>query len=298
MLTPNDAFYKFRTNLQTTKTENDSASRRQTKIRQQVEAAGTLKVLDTFLTGAYRRETKTKPLRDVDIMIVIDDTAYLKLHPREILLAIRAILAPLYGEARVTCDRFAVRVDFGIKIVDDVSENSEVVSFDVVPAFRSGDHYLIPDDVTGEWIATNPKIHYDLAVTANKEFSEQWKPLVKMLKKWNAGAGHPIQPSFLIEVMALELLGGPWTGSHPRELRRFFATAAHRISDVWPDPAGLGPDISGVLDADSSMMEGAMLALKEAEVTCTNAIRLEQAGRTGAALQAWRDLFGPLFPLS
>jgi hypothetical protein len=298
MLTPYEAFYKFRGNLQTTTTEDSSASHRQVKIRKQLEDAGTLTILDTFLTGAYRRHTKTKPLRDVDIMVVLADESYLDRHPRDILLAVRAILAPLYGEQRVTCDRFAVRVDFGVAVVDDVSENAEVVSFDVVPAFTNGDNYLIPDDVTGAWIATNPKIHYDLAVAANKAFSEQWKPLVKMLKKWNAVAGQPIQPSFLIEVMALDLIDGPWTGDHARELRRFFASAADRISDGWPDPAYLGPDISGILDSDPAEMSAAIAALAKAEAACTAAIRLEQTGRAGAALEVWRALFGPLFPLS
>jgi hypothetical protein len=298
MLSPNQAFYKFRGNLKTTDTENASASRRQTKIRQQIEDAKTLTVLDTFLTGAYRRETKTKPLRDVDIMVVIADDSYLMQHPSKILLAVRAILAPLYGEHRVTCDRFAIRVDFGIKVVDDVSENDEVVSFDVVPALQNGDHYLIPDEITGQWIATNPNIHYDLAVAANKAFSEHWKPLVKMLKKWNSVAGQPIDPSFLIETMALDLLEGPWSGNHARELRRFFATAASRITDIWPDPAKLGPDISLILDNDLMKMSTAITALKKAEQACTMAIQLEQTGRTGAALQTWRELFGPLFPLS
>lgn len=298
MLTPNDAFYKFRRNLQTTDTENASARRRQTKIRQQLEEAKTLTIIDTFLTGAYRRETKTKPLRDVDIMVVIADKGYLSQHPSAILLAVQAILAPLYGEHRVTCDRFAVRVDFGVTVVDDLSENSEVISFDVVPAFEKGDHYLIPDEVTGQWTDTNPKIHYDLAVAANKAFSEQWKPLVKMLKKWNSVAGQPIEPSFLIETMALGLLDGPWNGSHARELRRFFATAADRITEVWPDPAHLGPDISIILDNDLTKMSTAVTALKQAERACTTAIQQEQAGQTGAALKTWRDLFGPLFPLS
>jgi Second Messenger Oligonucleotide or Dinucleotide Synthetase domain len=298
MLTPDEAFRKFRTRLETTGTEDTSASNRQKRIRKQIEDAGTLTVNDTFLTGAYRRHTKTKPLRDVDIMIFLADEAYLDRHPRDILLVVREILAPLYGEHRVICDRFAVRVDFGVKVVDDVSDDEEVVSFDVVPAFKTGDHYLIPDEVTGEWITTNPKIHYDLAVSANKAFGEQWKPLVKMLKKWNAVAGKPIDPSFLIEVMALELICGTWTGSHARELRQFFATAADRITDVWPDPAHLGPDISIILDTDPAKMSAAIAALAKAEAACTTAIRLEQTGRTGAALDAWRALFGPLFPLS
>ncbi|MFI6498911.1 hypothetical protein [Nonomuraea typhae] len=148
------------------------------------------------------------------------------------------------------------------------------------------------------WIRTNPTIHYDLAVAANKAFSEQWKPLAKMLKKWNAVAGHPVQPSFLIEVMALKLIDGPWSGNHPQELRQFFATAAEHISDIWPGPAHLGPDISTTLDSDLAMMTRAIQALNEGEAACTKAIRLQQTGRTGAALQTWRELFGPLFPLS
>jgi hypothetical protein len=211
MLSVNDAFYKFRSRLETTNTENQSASSRQQRIRQQLDAASTIHIEQDFLTGAYRRHTKTKPLRDVDIMIVLKDTEYLGRHPHDVLETVRAILAPHYGDGRVCCDRRAVRVDFGVAVVDDVSD--EVVSFDVVPAFANGDHYLIPDDMTGEWIHTNPKVHEDLASRANKEFADQWKPLIKMIKKWNQVQGHPIEPSFLIEVMALDLITGPWYGS-------------------------------------------------------------------------------------
>jgi hypothetical protein len=295
MISPNEAFRKFRGRLETTDTENKSASNRQQRIRQQLDDAE-FDIEHDFLTGAYRRHTKTKPLRDVDIMIVLRDTQYLDQHPHDILEAIRKVLAPIYGENRVCCDRFAVRVDFGVKIVDDISE--EVMSFDVVPAFAHGEHYLIADDVLGEWIHTNPEIHRELARDANLNFAEQWKPLVKMIKKWNEVHGRPIEPSFLIEVMALALIRGEWTGDHRRELREFFASAAARISDRWPDPAHFGPDISGVLDSDPDKMNQARTALRDAEAACTVAINLERSGRTGDALAAWRELFGPLFPLS
>lgn len=36
-----------------------------------------------WLTGSYRRQTK--PLRDVDTMIVLTDTSYLDRHPRDVL---------------------------------------------------------------------------------------------------------------------------------------------------------------------------------------------------------------------
>lgn len=294
MINPNEAFRKFRKNLNTTPTEDKSASSRQQRIREQLDAA--LDIETDFLTGAYKRQTKTKPLRDVDIMIVLTDTGYLDRHPRDVLDVVRDALVPHYGEQRVCCDRLAVRVDFGITVVDDVSD--EVVSFDVVPAFAHRDHYLIPDDVLGEWIHTNPQTHATLATAANQNFSEQWKPLVKMIKKWNDVHDRPIQPSFLIEVMALKLITGEWTGDHRRELRQFFASAADSIDAGWADPAGLGPDISDVLDTDPLKMDRARAALREAEAACTVAINLERSGRTGDALAAWRALFGPLFPLS
>jgi hypothetical protein len=296
MISVSEAFDEFGHRLETTPTEDKSASQRQRKLRQQLDESDVLDIVDDFLTGAYRRHTKTKPLRDVDIMIVLNDRSYLDKHPREVLEAVRAVLVPHYGEDRVCCDRRAVRVDFGVRVVDDVSD--EVMSFDVVPAFEESDHYLIPDDVQGEWISTNPKIHEDLAVAANRNFSDQWKPVVKMVKKWNEVNGYPIEPSFLIEVMALDLIVGPWTGNHAREIRQFFASAADRIAAGWPDPAHLGPDVSDVLDVDSAKMMLAREALRAAEAACTEAMRLDRAGRTGAALLAWRGLFGALFPLS
>ena len=294
MITVIEAFLKFRGNLETTETEDATASRRQQKIRQQLDDA--FDIVTDFLTGAYRRHTKTKPLRDVDIMIVLQDTTYLDKHPREILTAVRDALAVHYGQTRVCTDRRAVRVDFGVEHVDDLT--GEVISFDVVPAFEDGDHYLIPDDKLGIWIPTNPKLHAELATAANQNFGEQWKPLVKMIKKWNHVHDNPVEPSFLIEVMALELITGPWTRSHAYEIRQFFASAADRITDRWPDPAHLGPDISDVLDADPSKMSRARTALRDAEAACTQAILLDQQGQTGYALGAWRSLFGQLFPLS
>ncbi|MBX6750987.1 MAG: nucleotidyltransferase domain-containing protein, partial [Micromonosporaceae bacterium] len=277
MISVNDAFLKFRHNLETTSSEYKSASSRQQRIRKQLDDAKTLDIVEDFLTGSYRRHTKTKPLRDVDIMVVLNNREYLDRHPHDVLELIRGVLAPLYGAHRVACDRLAVRVDFGVQVVDDVSD--EVMSVEVVPAFTQDDHYLIPDDHTGEWIHTNPKIHAELATAANKAFDDQWKPLVKMIKKWNQVAGNPIRPSFLIEVMALELVSGIWTGDHAREVRQFFSSAARRIDERWPDPAGLGPDISDVLDGDRAKMNAAKNALREAEKACTNAINLARAGR-------------------
>lgn len=293
MLTVDEAFKKFKSRLEISTNEQQAASRRQRKLREQLDDG--LDIAHDFLTGAYARDTKTKPLRDVDIFVELgpDEQEYRDQHPAAILTRVRDVLVPHYGEGRVTTDRRCVRVDYGLVLVDDMSD--DVMSCDVVPAFGKGDAYEIPDDVLGEWITTDPRVHAERATAANKAFSGQWKPLVKMAKKWNQHNGEPVEPSFLIEVLALRLVDGPWGGDYPYELRQFFASAADRLGDGWADPAGLGPAVSDCLDEDSQKMRAAHDALAAAEAACTEALRLNRSGRTGDALSEWQRLFGPTF---
>jgi hypothetical protein len=117
---------------------------------------------------------------------------------------VQEILVPYYGEQRVSIEHYSVRVDFGVRIVDDLTD--QVVSFDVVPAFADGDAYQIPDTRLCDWMTTDPRIHKAKATKANNAFDRQWKPVVKMAKKWNQHHDKPVKPMFLIEVMALDLL--------------------------------------------------------------------------------------------
>ena len=165
------------------------------------------------------------------------------------------------------------------------------------PAFADGDHFVIGDTQTGRWMPTDPRIHATKATAANAAFDGHWKPLVKMIKKWNEHHDKPIKPSFLIEVMSLEILAD-WTGTYPREVKAWFATAIDAIDQTWPDPAGLGDPVSDRMATDAGQRVAARLALKQAEAACTEAINHELAGRTGAALDTWQQLFGPAFAKS
>jgi hypothetical protein len=188
-------------------------------------------------------------------------------------------------------------VSFGVKEINGET-NDQVMSFDVVPAFTKGDHYEIPDtERTSGWTETNPKIHKEKAKEAHDAYSGEWKGLVRMMKSWNRYHDkQPIKPSFLIEVMALEVLYPPFGGVYSREMQAFFHTLADRIFETWPDPAGLGPDVS-----DSMTSERCQVAREEllkAERQAAYAIQLERQGKIGDALRAWRELLGPRFPLS
>lgn len=296
MLSTQDAFAKFRSRLELTEGERKDASQRQLDIRTVMQAA--FDIEHDFLTGSYVRWTKTKPLKDVDIFCVLgdDEDHYRDKHPSVLLGATRDVLTKTYGRDHVETQRRSVTVDFGVPVVDDQTDD-QVMSFDVVPAFATGDHYLIPDvTVESGWTETDPRIHYDLAVKANEAYGGEWKGLVRMMKKWNRQHDKPIKPAFLIEVMALEVLYPPFGGDYRREMQAFFASLAGRIHETWPDPASLGPAVSDSMGA--MQVAEARASLLEAERQAAHAIHLERTGKQGEALQAWRDLFGPLFPLS
>jgi hypothetical protein len=294
MITVREAFGIYRGRLEITQTEQDDASRRQRNVRACIQAA--FDVDRDFLTGSYRRNTKTKPLKDVDIFVVLgpEESHRREEHPSLVLGALETCLAGEYGAEQVERDRRCVTVFFE-KRNQTQHEDGKILSLDVVPAFDAGTHFEIPDGMLGTWITTDPEIHGQETTAKNSELGGNWVPLVKMLKGWNREAGKPIKPSFLVEVMALELIDGPFN-NYPDEARRFFAAAAATISDAWPDPAGLGPSVSD--EMTPTMCAEARAKLRAAEALATRAYRAEQQGRQGEALGLWKQIFGQYFPNS
>jgi hypothetical protein len=278
-----DAFANLRSQLEITKTEGDLAKRRHTEIRDHVCESWELE--DDFLTGSYRRHTKTKKLKDVDIFVVIrrdGAQGYLRDQgPQAVLDELKAVLDEKYDN--VVIDRMACTIDFG---------SDEIASFDVVPAFkRARGGYEIPDTRTG-WIATNPKRHHELSTDKNTACDEKYVPFVKMVKGANRELGEPVEPSFLLEVMALELVRLPF-GRYQDELVWFFATAADELDRSWPDPAGLGPDVNTLTP---TARKAARTALLDAQLTAEHAVWLEDEGKERAAVEEWRKLFGWRMP--
>lgn len=281
-----DAFTNLKHALEITRTEIDKAASRHEKIRGVVAEKWQLE--DDFLTGSYRRDTKTKKLKDVDIFVVISrDGPQAKLRqsgPTAVLTALADVLKTSYGD--VTIDQLAVTVGFG--------QDEDIMSFDVVPAFKrttAGGGYEIPDTLTGTWVATNPKTHHEQLTTKNEECNQHFVPFVKMIKGLNRELGEPVR-SFLLEVMAQRLVMTPF-GRYQDEIRWFLASAVEAVHDPWPDPAGLGPDVNTLSPADRTTAAAELAdALKVAEY----AIHLEDAQQERAAVEEWRRLFGWRMP--
>src|SRR4051812_26229241 len=122
-----DAFAKCKSTLEITTTEQTFAASKHADIRRVVRSNWQLD--DDFLTGSYRRNTKTKKLKDVDIFIVVDPAGpqadLRQEHPSVVLAELREVLQSEYANVRP--DGFACTIEFG--------GDDEVTSFDVVPAF-------------------------------------------------------------------------------------------------------------------------------------------------------------------
>jgi hypothetical protein len=300
MLTVDEAFRKFKSRLELNDREQKNASARQNEVR---DYLGTkFKIDNSFLTGSYRRHTKTKPLKDVDVFLVLneDEHDYRDKAPSAVIEDFYDVLVQRYGEKAVRKQSRSLNIDFGIVVDAEDNTDYRIVSIDAVPAFAVGDDYEIPDTESGQWIRTNPKIHADKATAAHQAYSNEWKGLVRMVKYWNNNARHgsdkPVKPSFLVEVMALQCLYGGWQGRFDYELQALFSTLSDRIFDTWPDPAGLGPPTSDGMDQVRKQRARDLLMAASREASL--AIHLTRQGRNGEALRAWRALIGPKFPLS
>lgn len=299
MLTIDEAFRKFKSRLELKDKEQKNATDRHTEVREYIRTK--FSIDRDFLTGSYARYTKTKPLKDIDIFFVMGSA---EKHYRDkaagvVLDHYKKALGDKYGDKAVRRQSRSINVDFGVEVKEEDKTDYKILSVDVVPAFASGDDFEIPDGDTGKWIKTNPKIHADKATAAHQAYSSEWKGLVRMAKYWNNHTRHgekPVKPSFLIEVMALQCLYGGWGGQFDREMQGFFATMADRIGDTWEDPAGLGPPISSSMD--TARVAKARQTLTAAATQAGIAINHVRQGRNGEALKVWRELFGPMFPLS
>ena len=301
MLTLDEAFRKFKSRLELNDREQKNASNRHTEVREHIRSR--FAINRDFLTGSYARHTKTKPLKDIDIFFVLAESERKKYRdsaPTVALDDFRNALVDKYGKDAVRKQGRSVNVDFGVVVDSDDNTDYRVLSVDVVPAFTDGANYEIPNADTGKWMKTNPEIHAQEARDAHQAYSSEWKGLVRMVKYWNNNAKHgkdkPVKPSFLIEVMAMQCLHGGWQGRFDYEIQGFFSALADRIEDEWPDPAGLGSPVSD--DMDAQRKGRAKELLQAASREASSAINLARKGQNGEALKAWRQLFGPKFPLS
>jgi len=278
------SFQTFRSNLEITSLQAATVSTRQRTVRDAVAAE--LDVLDSFLTGSYKRSTMIAPLSsaDVDIVTVMDPKYYKSDGQAWLLDKIKTALQNHYKTTlKISRNGQAVTITFNDFVVD------------VVPGFnRKGGGFLIPDSIKGRWISTDPKKHVDIWSDANAKHNGDLVPLIKMMKCWNREHSGLLR-SFHLEAMLLELLNNVTISSFSSGARWLFDKMRAKVKQAVNDPSNYGGNLGDYLDTQQKI-DDVVSRLETAYKRAVDAEDLEKQGKTAQAVEKWRLIFGDYFP--
>lgn len=277
------AFDVFASRLEITDLQQGTVSARQEAVR--AALGRRLRVLDTFLTGSYRRHTMIGPLAraDVDLFCVLDPGYHRPGGQAALLDAVRKALREAYPKTpRISPSGQAVTIRFTDFIIE------------VVPAFyRQGGGFLIPSSTEARWIETDPKVHEAFIANANAIHGGKLVPLIKMIKAWNRNAGSPLR-SFYLELMTEAVLRGCQIGDYRSAATFVFERARKAVRWTAIDPAGF--DEGRVQGLGHGGVPEAAAAFDLAVRRSYTALLAERSGQGQLALSLWRQVFGPPFP--
>jgi Second Messenger Oligonucleotide or Dinucleotide Synthetase domain len=277
-------FQKLRENLEITGLQAETVSTRQQNVREAVERE--VEVLDTFLTGSYKRSTMIAPLSeaDIDIFVVLPSSYYSPDGQASLLEKVKYVLKKTYPQTPdISRDGQAVTITFTDFKVD------------VVPAInRRGGGFLIPNTLHNEWVSTDPREHITLWTDANKAHNDDLVPLIKMVKAWNKKNGSSFI-SFHLECLILQILNKVTISNFSSGVRYVFDKARSAVQAPVADPAGYNANVGKYLNTQDKIDD----IVSRLETAYTRAVKAEECATKGNIEDAyyyWRLIFGDYFP--
>lgn len=150
-------------------------------------------VKNVTIFGSYKRDTILQryfdEYSDVDIMVEFDTNTYKKLRPESYRSKLKRFAEDKYPSAISSKDYPCIVIELNH------------IKFDLVPSiFDKGlfyDSIEIPGK-DGGWIETNPSKFNEKLTNANRRYQFIVKPIVRLLKYWNASNSYPYS-SFNLE---------------------------------------------------------------------------------------------------
>lgn len=284
-------FRKFASNIEPAETHRDEAISGHTTLRERLEKDKEVgdNLRETFLSGSYRRRTAVKPIKDVDIFVVLKAE---RGSARKTLEWLEKALGRLGYKAKTEPQRRSVRVDLSY------------VTMDVVPALAPDglDRALkIPSRQEDKWISSHPKNHIDYTTSLNQRSrGERLVPIVKITKWWRnhqmPKAKHP--KGFHLECLCgqhMDFAANCYADAYISILEsmvRAYGQTPDRIPQL-PDPGMPGQFIaSGItLQEFRDFMSKVQPSLGIAQAA-------RKADNEKESVRLWQQIFGPEFPAS
>jgi hypothetical protein len=238
-----EALERFIQSLELTDKQQQQVTDQQEAVRECL--IHRLKPVTTFLSGSYSRNTAIRPLHDIDLFVVMGETAPPggsssssgSITADSVLKQVRKALQEQWPNKNLPIlQQHSVHIGF----------EGSGIEFDVVPAYSvptpGQEVFLIPERETGNWVRTNPRLHKQRSTEANETAGKKLKPLLKAVKHWKRNHDSTPLRSFHLEVMSYGAFHTP-----PRDyidgLELLFDHLSQQVLQPCPDPARLGPNV-------------------------------------------------------
>ncbi len=297
MPTPNSNFEKLLKDIEPSSSTKSDASGAHGTLRERLRVHPDFSevLLNTYLSGSYRRDTAIRPKMrdgkvdrpDVDVIAIVDHSLYDD--PEEVVEEIYSALSDNYSEVRK--QQRSVRVS-------TAKAEMDVVPI-IAPNGEDGTLY-IPDRKLEAWLETNPPKHTTWTTEVNTQASGRFKPLVKLTKWWRReNPTVSTKPKgFVLECIAAECMS--MTEQHYGEL---FVGMLEDATDryAWSISIGSVPRIDDPGVPGNSVTDGITCAAfegfyKKAKAHAEIGRRALEEEDPAVATNLWRQLFGDRFP--
>ena len=156
---------------------------------------------NSMLTGAWGKQLRVRPPRDVDVLFALPWDVYHRFEARsgnrqsQLLQEVKTVLAAEYTESDMGGDGQVVVVRFATMPVE------------VVPAFEfaDGQFWICDTNLGGSYRLTDPRAEIAELERSDEANGGVTRQLVRMMKQWQRYCAIPLK-SFVIERMAIEFL--------------------------------------------------------------------------------------------
>jgi len=239
---------------------------------------------NSFFIGSWSKDTAIRPPRDVDIYFLLPAAVYQRLQPyvwnrqSALLQEVRGHLSATYPNTEMSGDGQVVVVRF------------ESYCVEVVPAFAlqtQGRYWICSTEGGGSYKETAPRDEVLMVETADSANAHNLRPLIRMLKAWQAWCSVPIK-SFHLELIATEFIWqSPWRMWDffwfDWITRDFFAYLYSRANGYL-----LAPGTQEVMVLGTDWQSRALSAFSRAAKAC----EYERDNLVADAGDEWQKIFG------
>lgn len=268
--------------------------------------------------GSFARNTKIRPLDDIDIMIMFDaqgcttdDVTKITrktypiyvhnphakllsdycdgniLNSRKMIEAIKKELGniPRYSKAEIHRNQEAVTLQL----------SSYEWNFDIVPCFYTTTGFYVIPDGKGSWKGTDPRIDQNRVTQANQRVNGTLLPAIRLMKYWKKEHWGDEVSSYLFENLMIDWANSLYSFhmTYPQLVKSALDDLSSLIMRDYYDPKGFQGSINDLDLYDRRRL--AIMASQDASEAST-AIQYEQNYMTEAAINTWIKIFGNEFP--